>query len=223
MTIAVHPATTPLGDQAVLIRLGTVIDPGIADTVTRIARHLDARSIPGVSEIVCSYASLALYLSDSADQQDVILRVREILDEQLPALPDETHAARPSREHVIRVRYNGVDIAESADLLAMSVAELVRRHCARSYRAFAVGFVPGFAYLGVLDEKLQLPRRARPRERVPAGSVAIAGAQTAVYPFATPGGWRLIGSTDAELFDPDREEAALIAVGDTVRFQDVDG
>lgn len=149
-------------------------------------------------------------------------QVREILEE-LPAMLHEPPAeTRPPREHVIRVRYNGVDIAESADLLALSVRELIERHCAPAYQAFAVGFVPGFAYLGVLDEKLQLPRRARPRERVPAGSVAIAGAQTAVYPFATPGGWRLIGTTDAKLFDPDRAEAALIAVGDTVHFEDVD-
>src|SRR5690606_28286331 len=96
-----------------------------------------------------------------------------------------------------------------------------RRHSERSYDAFAVGFVPGFAYLGVLDDAPVLPRRAQPRTRVPAGSVAIAGSQTAVYPFATPGGWHLLGLTTAVLFDASRERPALIAVGDRVRFEPV--
>lgn len=223
MTIATHATTAPLGDQAVLVRLGTVIEAEVADSVARLAQVLEARDIAGVTEIVCSYASLALYLEDPSSQDAVMHEVRAVLEEHPSAPGENAGTPRPPREHVIRVRYNGVDIAESADLLALSVRELIQRHCARPYRAYAVGFVPGFAYLGVLDEKLRLPRRARPRERVPAGSVAIAGAQTAVYPFATPGGWRLIGTTDAMLFDPDRDEAALIAVGDTVRFEDVDG
>ena len=96
--------------------------------------------------------------------------------------------------------------------------ESFRRHSERTYRVLFLGFVPGFGYLGPLDPALALPRRAEPRRRVPAGSVAIAGEQTAVYPVETPGGWHLIGRTDAVLFDPDREVPNLLAPGDRVRF-----
>lgn len=96
--------------------------------------------------------------------------------------------------------------------------EVIARHSKRSYRAYACGFQPGFAYLGDLDEALVLPRRASPRLRVPPGSVAIAGMQTAVYPLQTPGGWHIIGSTSLRMFDATRDPPALIRPGDVVRF-----
>ena len=94
----------------------------------------------------------------------------------------------------------------------------VALHSGRTYRAFFLGFLPGFAYCGVLDPRIVAPRLVRPRERVPAGSVAIADGQTSVYPFDSPGGWRLIGRTDARVFDSTREPPALIRPGDRVRF-----
>lgn len=114
--------------------------------------------------------------------------------------------------------YDGPDLAETAERSKLSVDELIAVHSGREYRAFFLGFLPGFAYCGVLDPRIVAPRLVRPRERVPAGSVAVADGQTSVYPFDSPGGWRLIGRTDVRVFDSAREPPVLIRPGDRVRF-----
>src|SRR4029078_4679764 len=96
--------------------------------------------------------------------------------------------------------------------------EVVRLHAAGTYRVFMLGFLPGFAYMGVLDARISAPRRSTPRLRVPAGSVGIAGGQTGIYPLETPGGWQIIGRTPYRMFDPMREKPSLMEPGDTVRF-----
>lgn len=118
----------------------------------------------------------------------------------------------------IPTRYDGPDLLETAERSHLTVHELVAIHASREYRAFFLGFLPGFAYCGVLDPRIVAPRLQRPRERVVAGSVAIADGQTSVYPFDSPGGWRLIGRTDVRIFDPMRDSPALIRPGDRVRF-----
>jgi inhibitor of KinA len=122
------------------------------------------------------------------------------------------------RDVEIPTRYDGPDLPETADRSKLSVDELVALHSGRVYRAFFLGFLPGFAYCGVLDPRIVAPRLVRPRERVPAGSVAIADGQTSIYPFDSPGGWRLIGRTDVRVFDGAREPPALVRPGDRVRF-----
>jgi KipI family sensor histidine kinase inhibitor len=122
---------------------------------------------------------------------------------------------------MIDVRYDGPDLPAVADATGLSVAAVIERHSAVSYRAAFSGFAPGFAYLTGLDPALELPRRANPRPRVPAGSVAIAAGYSAVYPRSSPGGWHLIGRTNAVLFDPDRDPPALIAPGAIVRFRPI--
>jgi len=116
----------------------------------------------------------------------------------------------PPREHVVRVRYDGPDLDEVAARLGLTPAEVARGHAEGRYRARFIGFAPGFAYLGGLDARLRVPRRASPRTRVPAGAVAIAGDYTAIYPAVSPGGWNLIGSAE--------DGAPAIAPGDLVRF-----
>jgi inhibitor of KinA len=118
----------------------------------------------------------------------------------------------------IPTQYDGPDLVETAERSRLSVDELVGLHAGREYRAFFVGFLPGFAYCGVLDPRIVAPRLVRPRERVPAGSVAIADGQTSIYPFDSPGGWRLIGRTDLHVFDSSKEPPVLIRPGDRVRF-----
>jgi inhibitor of KinA len=127
-------------------------------------------------------------------------------------------AVETGREIEIPTHYDGPDLVETAERSRFSVDELVAAHAGREYRAFFLGFLPGFAYCGVLDSRIVAPRLARPRERVPAGSVAVADGQTAVYPFDSPGGWRLIGRTDVRIFDSTREPPAFIRPGDRVRF-----
>jgi len=118
----------------------------------------------------------------------------------------------------VPVTYDGPDLAEVAELTRLSVDEVVRLHAEATYTAAFLGFAPGWAYLTGLDERLVVPRRAQPRERVPSGAVAIAGPYTGVYPRESPGGWRLLGSADVVLFDPGSERPALIEAGDRVRF-----
>jgi inhibitor of KinA len=127
-------------------------------------------------------------------------------------------AIEDGREVEIPTHYDGPDLVETAERSKLSVDELVALHSDRVYRAFFLGFLPGFAYCGVLDPRIVAPRLVRPRERVPAGSVAIADGQTSVYPFDSPGGWRLIGRTDLRVFDGAKDPPALIRPGDRVRF-----
>jgi KipI family sensor histidine kinase inhibitor len=133
----------------------------------------------------------------------------------------KTHGSvsiKGGREVEIPTHYDGPDLRETAERSRLSIDELVALHSGQTYRAFFLGFLPGFAYCGVLDPRIVAPRLVRPRDRVPAGSVAIADGQTSVYPFDSPGGWRLIGRTDARVFDSTREPPALIRPGDRVRF-----
>jgi KipI family sensor histidine kinase inhibitor len=148
---------------------------------------------------------------------DIAKTILEACEASGPSLGDRTK----SREHVIPVRYDGADLDAVAAATHLSTTEVIARHAARLYTVDLLGFVPGFAYLSELDASLQLPRRSDPRPRVPAGSVAIAASQTAVYPLDTPGGWHIIGRTEAVLFDPGREPPALLRAGDTVRFERV--
>ena len=148
--------------------------------------------------------------------------------EQLPdALLREwgsvTATSRASRRFDIPVEYGGAagpDLDEVARHSGLSPAEVVRRHCAAEYTVYFLGFLPGFAYLGGLDARLATPRRRKPRLAVPAGSVGIGGEQTGIYPWASPGGWQLIGRTSVQLFDATSASPALLSAGDTVRFID---
>ncbi|MFD2793605.1 carboxyltransferase domain-containing protein [Promicromonospora vindobonensis] len=137
---------------------------------------------------------------------------------ELRSRPLERRATSAARTVEIRVRYDGADLAEAAELLGWSADELVRRHTGAAWTVGFVGFAPGFAYLTSDDPELVVPRRASPRTRVPAGSVALAGPYSGIYPRESPGGWQLVGRTDAPVWDVTRERPALMLPGDQVRF-----
>jgi len=203
----------PLGDQAVLLTFGDHVDPAVNARVAALARQLRRNPPDGVIDIVPAYTTLAAWFDPARRRHDEL--AAEMLEREAAS-----HQAEPDagRAWVIPVCYDGPDLDWVAAQTGLTPEDVVRRHTARRYTVFLLGFVPGFAYLGELDPALVLPRRSEPRRRVPAGSVAIAGAQTAVYPLETPGGWHLIGRTSTRLFDPQREPPALLAAGDTVRF-----
>jgi KipI family sensor histidine kinase inhibitor len=209
----------PLGDRALLLMLS-----GPAEhSNTRIAAiaHLlleegrrEAR--PVVLDVTPAMTSLAVFFDPAATSAaEVERRVRDA------AARAEAPEDESPRVHTVPVTYDGPDLADAATRLGIGTAELILRHSQRRYRVRFLGFAPGFAYLGPLDPGLVLPRRAEPRSRVPAGSVAIAGDQTAIYPFETPGGWHLIGRTPVVPFDADRDPPSLFAAGDEVRFEPV--
>lgn len=137
------------------------------------------------------------------------------------ACPDPRDGARL---HRVPVRYGGQegpDLSLVAEWCNLPAAAVIEWHAAVEYRVYCLGFLPGFAYLGGLDSRLAVPRRASPRLRVEAGSVGIGGTQTGIYPQAAPGGWHVIGRTDCRLFDPERQPVALMQPGDRVRFEPV--
>lgn len=208
-------AIAPLGESALLITFGDRVDRAIVARVHGAAMALRAAALPGVDEIVPAYASLAVYF-------DRARTTRAALEDAVATIVDDVwqpmHALEAGKLLEVPTRYDGADLEEIARVTGMDVAEVIARHAERTYVVYALGFAPGFAYLGDLDPALVVPRRATPRVRVPAGSVAIAGAQTAVYPSATPGGWHLLGTTSLVMFDAGRSPAALLAVGDEVRF-----
>ena len=205
----------PLGDSALTVVLGDQVSLDVNRRVHALTRRVGAERVPGVTEIVPAYSSLAVFYDALAtDARSVTERLREIAGRA-----DTADDATQPTEHVLPVTYDGEDLDHVAHTCGLSPDDVIALHAHTPYSVFFLGFVPGFAYLGTLPPALVLPRRAVPRRAVPAGAVAIAGQQTAVYPLATPGGWHLIGHTAAELWNPERRPPALLAPGDVVRFE----
>lgn len=181
----------------------------------------------GFLETVPAYASLAVYYDpviikkfnpgESSAYAFVEQHVSNLMN-NLETIPDKISTV-PIR---IPVHYNGEDLPELAALHKMAVDELISLHTGTNYRVFMIGFMPGFAYMGKLDDKIATPRKATPRTRVPAGAVGIAGSQTGIYPFSTPGGWQLIGTTPLKLFNAEKAQPVLLKAGDTVQFFSID-
>lgn len=209
------PGMAPLGDSAVLVTVGNSIDRVVSGRVHALAHTLREHRIAGVTDLVPAYASVAVHYDPLVVTYDA---VRAWLREATLTNLDDTRASAGAVV-TIPVAYDGPDLPWVAEACGLSVAEVVARHSGVEYFVYMMGFAPGFAYLGDLDPTLNLPRRASPRPRVPRGSVAIAGAQTAVYPHDTPGGWHLIGTTDVAIFDPARDPPSLLRAGDRVRFE----
>ena len=216
------PRVVPFGDSALLAILGEAVDERVNRLAHALAGAVDAQRSAGASpwgESVPGYASVLVRFDPrrvTSEAATALLAelTGEVMRSKTPQDPDLPLVEIP-------VRYGGTDgpdlptVAERTRLSAASVVEL---HAAVTYRVFLLGFAPGFAYLGTLPEPLVLPRRSEPRTRVPAGSVAIAGRQTAIYPFETPGGWHLLGRTDLRLWDVARRPPATLQPGRHVRF-----
>lgn len=222
MTIDV--AIEPLAEDALLLRFGTGIDAATNARVHAAVRTLRDANLPGVTDIAPAYASLLVRFDPLAPGSD---EVREAVAAALQH--DRKHAGRDATPDVqyadIPVCYggeHGADLATVAGRVGLSPDEVIARHAGGAYTVAMLGFAPGFAYLLGLDPTLHVPRRANPRTRVPAGSIAIGGAQTGIYPRELPGGWNLIGRTPLVLFDPARERPCLLAPGDRVRFHPID-
>ena len=205
---------TPLGDTLLTITLGEGTSEELSAIVVENARTVAEADIIGVTDVVPAYAAVGVHYDPR------VITFDDLRDRiaALPATRGNTSNADASRLHTVTVKYDGADIEEVADRTGLTVHGVVDIHSSAEYRVYVIGFVPGFAYLGQLDERLALPRRASPRPRVPPGSVAIADRQTAIYPSATPGGWHTIGTTAIDLFDPSRESPSRFRVGDRVRF-----
>jgi KipI family sensor histidine kinase inhibitor len=223
------PLIRPLGDAAVLIELGTEIDLAVNRRVRALADRVVAATsaLPGWGAPIPGAASLLVPV-DPLDPGvgAAAARLREIAEEAGPARKRAAEAPGEDDDEAILeipTRYDGPDLEAVAEMTGLSPGAIAERHAATTYTTLFLGFVPGFGYLGPLSAELAVPRRPVPRTHVPAGSVAIAGAQTAVYPIDSPGGWWLIGRTVTILWDPLREPPALLRPGRLVRFVPVAG
>jgi inhibitor of KinA len=215
----------PLAEYALLVHWGNRIDPLLHDAVQALYRTLLAASLPGLRDLVPAYGSLTLVLDpDWFDRAhpgtDPLLIARSWVDAALSAPVSDKVA--DTRTVEIPVCYEGAfapDLEALAERAGQSVADVIALHTAAVYRVYLLGFLPGFAYMGTVNAHIAAPRLARPRVRVPVGSVGIAGRQTGIYPLESPGGWNLIGRTPLRLFDPHRPEPVLLRSGDQVRFR----
>ena len=213
-----------LAEDALLLRFGERIDSELNARVQAAAARLHQR-LPQL-ECVPAYASLLLRFDPSswaADDGDA--PHRRLQDAVNAVLGENGTIAATPREQVIPVCYGGEygpDLADVAAHCGLAADALIARHTAADYRVAMLGFAPGFPYLLGLDPQLAVPRRHDPRQRVPAGSVAIGGSQTGIYPEVLPGGWQLIGRTPLRLFDATARPPSLLAAGDRVRFHAID-
>lgn len=215
-------AIETLGDSAVLLQFGERIDAALSAQVHAAARAIAALELPGIVELVPAYASLAVVFDPAIWQgadAPPAQRCAQALQRAFATNPVEDATATPLIE--IPVCYGGEcgpDLIDAAQRARLMPDEFATRHAAAEYRVAMLGFAPGFAYLLGLDPALHQPRRAAPRVRVPAGSVAIGGAQTGIYPRGLPGGWQLIGRTPLRLFDLGMTPPNRLAPGMRVRF-----
>lgn len=208
------------GDSALIVEFDERIDPEVNARTIACAEAIESARVVGVRDVVPTYRSVAVYF-------DPLHTDYEALTACLEREAARFSASTPIERSPIRIPvcYGGdfgPDLAAVAAFGRMAEAEVVKAHADGLYRVFMLGFVPGFAYLGVVDERIAMPRRATPRVRVPAGSVGIAGGQTGVYSAETPGGWQLIGRTPVKPFDPARGVPFLMKAGDLVQFYPID-
>lgn len=211
-----------LAEDALLLRFGDSIDIVVNAQVQRAAACL-REALPQV-ECVPAYASILLRFDPDQWRGSALPHAR-VLEAAKAVLAASTQSALAARECVIPVCYGdefGPDLVDLATGCQLDVEEVIALHVGGDYRVAMIGFAPGFPYLLGLDPRLSVPRRTDPRQRVPAGSVAIGGAQTGIYPDCLPGGWQLIGRTPLRLFDVTAEPPSLLVAGDRVRFRAID-
>lgn len=216
-----------MSDRAAVIDLGNTISEALSRRVLAMQQWLRQNAFPGLRDLVPAYSSLTVLYDPMAvsgqfpvreEGQTVFDMVKQKLEDAWRHASD--NAVAGGRDILLPVCYDpvfGPDLEEMASQKKMSAQELIQLHCGMPYRVYMLGFLPGFAYMGTVDERLIMPRRTRPRG-VLAGSVGIAGWQTGIYPFDSPGGWQIIGRTPVRLFNPENDPPALLAAGDVVRF-----
>jgi inhibitor of KinA len=210
----------PAGDSAVIVEFEERIDPAVNARVISLADALQAAAIAGVRDVVPTFRSVAVYFDPLRTDYNAVLETIEREGGRSSAAA--AGARTPIRIPVCYGGDLGPDLPQVAAFAKMSEDDVVALHSSRVYRVFMLGFVAGFAYMGIVDARIAMPRHSTPRVRVPVGSVGIAGVQTGIYPAETPGGWQLIGRTPVKPFDAARAEPFLMKAGDAVRFAPID-
>ena len=206
----------PEGDRALVVDFGEYISESVNDKVNRLCQRLQERHVDGIQELLPTFRSLLILYDPAVTSMKRLQAVIETLD-----VSKAESGQKEKRILRIPCCYGGKygeDLEAMEAVTGLSSEEIIRIHSGTDYRVYMLGFLPGFAYLGGLDERIAVPRLKIPRLSIPAGSVAIGGNQTGVYPIDSPGGWRIIGSTPIAFYDPDRESPILCRAGDYIRF-----
>lgn len=206
----------PEGDRALVVDFGEYIDEAVNDAVNALAGKIRKHQFEGVEEMIPTFRSLLILFDPKRTSMRALRECIEKLD--LTSSAEEKKEKRILRIPCCYGGKYGEDLIDMEKVTGLSREEIVKIHSGTDYRVYMLGFLPGFAYLGGLDERIAAPRLKTPRLSIPAGSVAIGGNQTGVYPIASPGGWRIIGSTPIEFYNPNREEPILCRAGDYIRF-----
>jgi inhibitor of KinA len=208
------------GDTAVVITLGDDIDVATHDRVRAVAQVLDAQPPDAMVEYVPAFTTVTVVYDPLATTHDAFTDELRAVLQRAP----EPGAAAESRLVEVHVCYGG-DFGPDLDFVAahndISADDVISIHSEPDYLVYMIGFAPGFPYVGGMSKRIAAPRRDSPRDRIPAGSIAIAGEQTGIYPIETPGGWQLIGRTPLRLFRPDEEDPTLLHTGDRLRFRPI--
>lgn len=209
------PRIIPVAEDAVLLEFSQQIEPQLAPVISAWAVAIRQQLGQLLTDLVPSYGSITVYYDLTSADFRLIISLLKTIPEKLSRQP----AQRPGRLVELPVWYHpsvGPDLESLAHARGLSPDQVADIHSATTYQVYALGFSPGFGFMGLVDPAVATPRIERPRTRVPAGSVGIANRQTAVYPSVSPGGWQLIGRCPTPLFDEDN--LALLTVGDRVRF-----
>jgi len=210
----------PFGDQAILINFEQKIDAEINDRVIRLYEKLKSNTIQGITFCIPAYCSLTVGYDINIYSFEKFYEVIKTLHSEIGS----HFSQKEKRKFKIPVCYDlefALDAKEISSHTNYSWEKIIEFHTQTVYRVFMMGFLPGFAYLGKLPEKLNCPRKISPRKKVAKGSVAIAGLQTGIYPSDSPGGWQILGKTPIPLFNPKWETPFLFQTGDTVQFNSI--
>lgn len=223
--MAESPKIFPLGDNCVTIDFGNEISVELNTKAISLASHFQSDPFPGFVEAVPAYSSVAVFYN--------LIEVRQNFPEYesaFDAVADiarnalaQPHNTKDIERRLVEIPVDfsdsaALDLDVVAEFAGLSSKEVIERFVARSYRVYTLGFLPGFAYMGEVDEIIAAPRKDSPRTNVPKGSVGIASRQTGIYPLESPGGWQIIGRTNAEMFSAERDPPCLLSPGDDVRF-----
>lgn len=208
------------GDSAITVEFGNEISAEINACVHALDKAVHEKNIPGIIETVPTFRSLLIIY-------DPCITGGEKLKAKIAKLCRDLKASSENRKKIIEipVLYGGEygeDLKDVAKINNLTEEEVIKIHSGMDYLIYMLGFLPGFAYLGGLDDRIKTPRLQNPRTKIHAGAVGIGGEQTGIYPLASPGGWRLIGTTPVKPYDPERAEPILYSAGDYIRFVPID-
>jgi len=209
----------PAGDRALTVEFENEISEETNRKVLSLNRKLKALAVPALLETVPSYRALLIYYDPEIMCFGKMKRIVKTADSKVPE--KETEHGKTVHIPVCYGGEYGEDLADVAGVAKLSEEEVIRIHSSGTYRIYMLGFLPGFPYLGGMDKRIAAPRLQIPRVKIPAGSVGIGGAQTGIYPAASPGGWRLIGRTPLKLYDPEKTPAVPYDAGDFIHFDPI--